>query len=779
MHRVADLLLRYPRAVMALLVAGTLAAGLFLLLGGVRFDYNLESFLPAEDPTIQRYRAFVEEYEPDDAFIVVGFEVDDVFAYTTLRDIEAMTAALEAVEGVEEVISVTTVQNIRGTFDGIEVTEVVDAVRDDPAALAELERRVRADSLATGYVVSREGDAAALFIKIDPALNSYGTRGAIIDAAEATLAPWAERYDLRWSGFPYLRNTYVEMLQVEVVRSIGLASLVIVLVLVWMFRNVRGVVLPIVAVWLGVLWTIAAMMLVGSAIDVMTSTLAAIILVVAVADSIHLLAKYYDGLGQGLAKREALRQMVIRLGAATLLTSVTTAIGFGTLATSQVVPMKRFGVFTAAGVLLTFALSLALLTTVLLWTQPPKPEQVSRLGRGSFTRLLTWVDAFTERRPRLILAVTAVVIALSLFGASKLRVNSYINDDLGPRTEVYQDIRFFEQEIVSPFRFEVLLTAEEPDAFKDPALLRTVEAVQRYLQAQPPVNRVVSPADLLKQLNRALRADSVAAYRLPESRELAAQYLFLLELTDEDFLRRFVGFDYDEVRVSAMMADVGSAEIMAFRDDFEAFLEEALPEGVEATSTGTIVLAADLAQYLVESLLLSIGLAFVFISILMGFLFRNARLVLISLVPNVIPLVVIAGLMGATGIEIKPATAVIFSIAFGIAVDDTIHVLARLRQELLAGRPLRLALRETILGTGKALVLTSIILFGGFIVLTTSVFQSTTYMGLLVSATIVLALLADLFVLPALLHLLHPKLSEGGAFAPSEATEADPRRIAA
>jgi predicted RND superfamily exporter protein len=769
MHRVADFLLRYPRAVMAALVVLSLGAGLYLLLGGVRFDYDLENFLPADDPGIQQFRTFTEAYEPDDAFIVVGFETEDVFEVSTLRDIRAMTAALEAIEGVEEVASVTSVENLRGTDLGIEVAPLVGDIVDHPDSLRAIEQAVLGDSLASGYVVNRDGTATALFIRMQPELNSYETRGAIIDEAHEALAPYEGRYEFRWTGYPYLRNAYVEMLQTEVVRSVGLASLVIVLVLVWMFRNVRGVVIPLIVVWLGLLWTIATMMLLGSPIDVLTSTLAAIILVVAVADSLHLLAKYYDGLGQGLDKRAAIRQMAVRLGAATLLTSVTTAIGFGTLATSQVVPMKRFGLFTALGVVTTFVISLALITVVLLWTKPPKPEQIRRLSMGGFERFLRWVDGFTERHAWGIVVATVAICGLGVLGALQLRVNSYINDDLGPRTRVYQDIRFFEDEIVSPFRFEVVLTADEADAFKNPDLLRTVAEVEAYLQRQPAIQRVVAPTDLLKQLNRAMRGDSAAAYRLPESAELAAQYFFLLELTDEAALRRFVDFDYGEVRISAMMDDVGSAEIKAFRDRFDVFLDGALPPNVEATQTGTIVLAAGLADYLVESLLVSIGLAFVFISLLMGALFRNVRLVLISLIPNVVPLLLIAGLMGVLGIEIKPATAVIFSISFGIAVDDSIHMLARLRQELRAGAPFREAVTTMVLGTGKAVLLTSVILFGGFIVLVTSVFQSTTYMGLLVSTTVALALLADLFLLPALLHLMKPDVAALTNAAPQEA----------
>jgi hydrophobe/amphiphile efflux-3 (HAE3) family protein len=777
MQRVADFLLRHPRAAMAALIVLSVGAGLYLLLLGVRFDYNLENFLPATDPGIQEFKAFTEAYEPDDAFIVVGFETEDIFDFETLRDIRAMTERLDAIEGVEDVASVTSVENLRGSADGIEVAPLVGALVDDPDSLRVVREAVLGDSLAAGYVVNPEGTATALFIRIRPELNSYDTRGAIIDEAREALAPFGDRYEFRWSGYPYLRNAYVTMLQTEVVRSVGLASLVIVLVLAWMFRNVRGVVIPLVVVWLGLLWTIATMMVLGAPIDVLTSTLAAIILVVAVADSVHLLAKYYDGLGQGLDKRAAIRQMAIRLGAATLLTSVTTAIGFGTLATSQVVPMKRFGMFTALGVVVTFGISLVLITVVLLWTKPPKPEQIRRLSMGGFDRMLRWVDGFAERRAKAIVVATLVVCGVSALGATQLRVNSYINDDLGPRTQVYQDIRFLEDRIVSPFRFEVLLTADAPDAFKDPEMLQTVAEVEGYLQRQPAIQRVVAPTDLLKQLNRAMRGDSAAAYRLPESADLAAQYFFLLELTDEAALRRFVDFDYGEVRISAMMNDVGSAEIKAFRERFDAFLAETVPPNVEVTQTGTIVLAAGLADYLVESLLLSIGLAFVFISILMAVLFRNVKLVLISLIPNVVPLLVIAGIMGATGIDIKPATAVIFSIAFGIAVDDSIHMLARLRQELRAGVPRREAITATVLGTGKAVTLTSLILFGGFIVLTTSVFQSTTYMGFLVSTTVGLALVTDLFLLPALLHLMKPDVAaDADAGAPPAGV---PEQIAA
>ena len=766
MEWITNQLLNRPRLWTAVLVAFLAGWALIIAQRGVAFDNNLEGFLPASDPSIQNWRDFAERYEPDDVFIVVGFDADDVFAAETLRDLRALTDSLAALNDVLDVLSPVTFAGLRGTDDGISVEPYVgDTIPSDPDALAAIRRAVLADSAAVGYVVNRDADAGALYVQISVEANTYERRGVVLDEVSTILDPYRDRFDFRLSGFPYLRNEYVNLLQIQTVTYVGLASLVILFVLLWLFRNVRGVVLPLVTVYLGVIATVGTMRLFHAPIDVLTSTTATIILVVGVADSMHLLVKFYNALSEGLTKREAVRLMVRRLGAATFLTSLTTAIGFGTLMTSAVVPMKRFGLFTAIGVLLTFAISLVLVTVVLLAAPTPKPKQVERLGRGRFDGLLGWLDTFAAGHPRAILAGFAIVVAIALGFATQLSINTRINDDIGARSDLYQDLAWFEERLTTPWQFEVLLRST-PGAFKDADKLRQAEAVAAYLERQPDIRRVVVVTDLVKQLNQALHADSAAYYRLPEDPDLLAQQLFLLELTAPDVLDRFVDFDYGEVRVATLMNDVGSAEMTTIRADLDAFLAETLDADVEATATGTVVLASNLSDYLVRSLLLSIGLAFVFISILMGALFRNAKLVLASLIPNVIPLIIVAGIMGALSIKINPTTAVIFTIAFGIAVDDTIHFLARLRQEVFAGRPFPEAIRATMLGTGKAIILTSIVLLGGFGTLVTSDFQSTIYLGGLVSVTIALALITDLLLLPALLHLLKPKLTPKETQAP-------------
>ena len=759
MNRLADLILRYPRWVLAFIAFGSLGALLYLVVFGLRYDYNLENFLPADDPAIQAYEAFTAQYEPDDNVIAVGFEAPDVFAYDVLRDVRAMTDSLERLPDVDEVVSLTNAEALVVGADGLALQPLVGEVVPDGTVLEAQRAHVMADSLAVGYVVNRTADATAIFVEISPEANDFDGRRGVIKGVQRVLASYADRYDVRYSGIPYIRNTYVEQLQVEVVKYVSLSSLVILLVLLWLFRSAVGVVLPLAIVYLGVLWTSAAMMIARSPIDILTSTTATIILVVGIADAVHLLTKYYNGIQSGLAKRAAVREMIVRLGAATLLTSVTTAIGFGTLATSEIVPLQRFGLFTAVGVMLVYVLSIATLPVMLLWTKPPSAKQVDRLSGGRLDRWLGSLDHVTRTRPKAILFGAALVTVACGLGATQLRVNSYVNDDLGPGNALYDDMVFFQNRLVSPFPLELRITADAPEAFKNPDNLRRIAAVQAYLESRPEVKRTVSLADPLRRLNEILPADSVAAYRLPQRRDEVAQYLLLLEMTDEERLARLVDFDYREVRIAALMDDVGSARLKAFRADLDAFLANTLGPDLTVMQTGLLVLASGVADHLTESLLVSIGLAVLFIAALMGALFRNVKLVAISLVPNLLPLVVTAGLMGAFGIDIKPATAVVFSISFGIAVDDTIHFLARFRQEIGLGRPFEEAIRATILGTGRAIILTSVILIGGFSVLLTSQFESSAYMGVLVSATIAAALLADLLLLPALLHLWKPSLS--------------------
>ncbi len=747
MGRIAATFIRHLKPAFILLLLGSGAAGVYLLNNGILIDYNVESFLPEDHPVIQQYRSFSEQFPRDDAFVIVAFASDSLFSGGVLTDIRNLTRAFEEIPTVDKVSSITNHERLTALNDEIRLERTISHFGTDQDILQTQKTRILGDTTAVGYLASRAGDVAAFYIHMAIEGAGYDEREVVISGAKEVTDAFSDRYDFKYSGIPYIRNVYVDSIGAEARRYVWLSTLVILIALLWLFRNVRGVVLPVLIVYLGMLWTISIMMVAGAAIDVLSSTIAAIILVVGVADSVHLLSRFNDGIAHGLSRREAARDMIVSLGSATFLTSITTAVGFATLGTSPIVPMRQFGLFTAVGVVATFFVSIIVLSAALTWL--PAPKTAGKWVSNWFHGFLTWIDRFCARYWRSILWSGLLISVLALAAASRLRVNSYVNDDLGPRTQIYQDMEFIQDRLVSPFPMEILIEGDGKDALHDPEVLRQVRELQEYLDSEPTVGRTISIVDLLDEMNRTLNPEHAADGLHPD---LVAQYLFLLEMIGPDETMRLISQDHSKLRVAMLVDDAGSATLKPMLGRVDSVMNIVLRDDLKSTWTGTVVLISTVSDLITDSLLISIGLAFVFISLIMALLFRSAALLIISLLPNVFPLIVTAGFMGLAGIDIKPATAVIFSISFGIAVDDTIHLLARLRQELRLGRPMRDAIRLSLLGTGKAIILTSIILAGGFAVLTTSQFQSSNYMGGLISLTLVAALAADLLLLPALLH---------------------------
>lgn len=744
MHSISKIFQKRISIFFALFAIASVAAGIYLAENGVRFDYNIEAFLPDEDPSIEEYRAFAARYTPDDAVVMVGFETDSLFSESVLGAITEMTRAFEDIPHVQRVRSLTNFERIVVVSDVVEHRRLLESVTDPAVA----RRIVLEDSTAVGYLVNPIGTVTALYVHINSDEKGYVIRRAVIDGILAVTGTYKDRFHFRYSGIPYLRNAYVDAIRGEAMRYFALSSLVILAALVWLFRGIRGVVVPLLIVYLGVVWTVAIMMVTGSSIDVLSSTISAMILVVGVADSVHLLARYYDGIEAGLGKHEAVRDMLVRLGAATFLTSLTTALGFATLVTSNIVPVRRFGIYTAAGVMMTFFVSIILLTAALSWLPKPGSHSSKRLS-GPFRSLMERIDRIVADHASHVLALGGILFVVSVVGILEVRVNAFVNDDLGPSTTLYRDQTFFENNLVSPFPLEIVVKGK-PDAFHDPKNLRRIDHLQTFLRSRPSIGRSFSIVDVIKDLDRNLNPD--ASGSIPESSELVSQYLFLLDLAGSDESRQLISPDHSEARIASLVDDIGSSKLEPLLAQIDSVMAGTLEGELTYMKTGTIVLASRVSEHIVDSLLISTLLAFLFVSVIMGFLYRSPVLVVISLIPNILPLLMIAGFMGFAGIELKPATAVIFSISFGVAVDDTIHLLARLKQELRRGLNGSTAIRNSLLGTGKAIVITSVILTGGFLVLMTSQFQSSVYMGGLIGLTVILALLGDIFLLPALLY---------------------------
>ena len=771
MKKFAEFIIDHPKSILA--VFGILVAAAVYPALQIRTDFNLENFFPENDPTINDYEYLEEEFGRDDNVIMVGFRSDSLFSHDVLSDLKTITDSASAIPNVADVRSLWSATDIQNTNQNLTFDSYLSPSSFQSADLTNIRNRLTDDPFAEGFLLNKQGNVTAFYLEIAEGKNNYSTRQAILGDLQNILTSYQDKYEFKISGIPYYRNQYVQYLNEEMIFYVTLSSILIIMLLWGLYRSYTGVFIPILIVWLTILFTLAVMQLTGGYFEVMTSTLAPILLCVGIADSIHMISKYDDALTNGLSRRESIKEMVTTLGSATFLTSITTAIGFGTLVTSEIVPMKRFGSYTAIGIMIAFFVTIFLLPTLLskLKIGHIFQDKSAFIFQG-IKKSLAAVSQFNQKHYK---KITIGVFAITLLigsGIYFVKVNGKVFDELSEETEPIQHAQFFSDNLTPPFPIEFIIDTGEENGITDPNFVQKLENFSNYLQSKKEVARAISFNTLMKEMHRTMAPEKAVEDSLPDTRPLLSQYLLLFEMNSDEALKRVTDFGYQKVRVSTQVYDVGSYRINQLRDDFQHYLDEHFPDA-QITTTGSTILSASLNSKIVNSLFKSIGLAFILISALMAFLFRNVQMVFISLVPNILPLLVTAGFMGFTGIDIKSSTAVIFTIAFGIAVDDSIHYMARLRIEMMRGKSLLEAVSHTTKMTGKAIVVTSLILLAGFGSLLTSVFTSTVYMGLLVGLTIFTALLADLFLLPSLFYWIRPKLSFGQS-DPEHVSKSDP-----
>jgi predicted RND superfamily exporter protein len=497
----------------------------------------------------------------------------------------------------------------------------------------------------------------------------------------------------------------------------------------------------------------------GVDLDLMTIIIPSILVVVGLSDSIHLMFKYYEERDEGKDRKDALRETLLILGKATLMTSITTAVGFAALATSNILPMRNFGIFTALGVLGAFIISIIFLMLIMSYLKPIKKDADKRPLVGYLELWPQQAARLIRKHPNRILLVSALIVMGAVLGIPRIVLDTHIMDDVSDETVVMRDMRFFENEMSGVASLEIIIDGREEGAGKKPELLAFTDRIAQHLKTYPDVKSVISPALIIRDLNQAMHDGDSTFYTIPGDRKLISQYLTLAMISGKDPFENYISFDQSTCRVTARMKDVGSNKAAEILADFDAFLATETPTEYDVQITGTTKLIHLLANRVTFSLGSSLLLAFLIISILIGIMFKSPRWVMISLIPNIIPLLVIAGAMGWFGIRLRPTTAAVFSVAFGIAVDDSIHFLSRLKLELERGLALIEATRSSLVHTGKAIVATSVLLIAGFSTLLISDFKSSVEFGFLASLTIFAALIADLYLLPVLINKFGGELS--------------------
>ena len=520
--------------------------------------------------------------------------------------------------------------------------------------------------------------------------------------------------------------------------------------------------LPFVAVFITVLWVLGIMGAIGLTINIVTYIVPTLVLIIGVADSIHIMLKFQENLLNGNSKRESIRITIRKIGGAIMLTSITTAIGFLSLISTNIIMIRQFGAIVCVSVILAFVVSITFIPSMLMILETPTQKSLKSVSKNLRNRFLKWTVKLNNYHQKSIIFLSLILIFIFLFYAFKVDPHSSLMEDLSKGNELYDDMIFMEKKMGSVMPFEVIATVNNKGApfengIKDPQTLHAIAKLQDKLSTIPEIGKMISVIDYLREINQAFNKGDKEFYSIPKTKEMVSQYIFL----QEEQFETLVNFDYSSARLTGRISDITSQRAKEIKNEIIQWGRENLPSYLDIQLTGTTLMGLKINQYLVTNLVVSFLIAFGVIFISMLLLFKSVKIAIISMIPNFIPLLLMAGVMGYYNIKLRPTTAMTFAIAYGIAVDDTIHFLVRFRQELFSHKGhYREANEKTLLTTGKAIISTSFILSAGFLVMVTSNYLPSRDVGFLAAVTMFGALLADLFFLPAILTLTRPKMSD-------------------
>lgn len=743
---------------LALLVVTLITVASVLELRKIRFDYDFETFFPVDDPDLDAYLKFRKTYEYDNEFVLLAVEnKKGIFDEKFLQHIQQLTDSLRAIPDITGVLSPSdmTYLTTSGSYPYIHL--------DDPAHYKNDSAYIYQNKELIGTFFSPDAKSVSLFIR-----TTEGISKAKSDAVLARMNKEIGRYPFDRIHLASKLNgqkVYLDRLQHEFTIFFVASFLLVVLFLYISFRSFWGVWVPVFIVVLSIVWTLALMTATGKSLDIMTVLLPTMMFVVGMSDVVHIVTKYLEELRSGNTNRfDALLKTIKDVGFATFITLLTTGLGFLTLLNSHITPIRDFGLYTSIGVFIAFVLAFTIMPVVL--NVIPQPNlKLESTSSEFWSRRLSALLGWIFRNGKMIGIATLLLTALSIYGVTRIHLNNYLVEGLTTKDELRKDFEFFENNFSGVRPFEIIVKpSDSTHTLLDEKELRAVDKLGDYLEKNYGVGFIISPATMVKGLNKTLHDGNIAYFKLPEdSSEFADLTAQLSHYSKLKTMRLFVRVDTVNVdgtkkrivgkegRISGKMHDIGSEKIRAKNKELFAFMA-ANPDmkAIDIRLTGAAVMLDKNNEYLVSNTLQGLFFSIFVVGIIIAIIHRSWRMAIIAVIPNLLPIIFIGGLMGFAGIDMKSSTSIIFSIAFGIATDDTIHFLGRLKLEISHGKSVLYAVKRTFISTGKAVVVTSLILSAGFLTLVGSGFESTFYFGLLVSITLLIAVLTDLLLFPLL-----------------------------
>ncbi|WP_396598014.1 RND family transporter [Dokdonia sp. R86516] len=768
---VASLILRNRPLILILIVGFTIFLG--FQWRNMRFTYTEANLLPDDHEVNLEYQNFKDKFGEEGNLIVLGIQDERLFTPDVLTAWNDLSTKIAKADAVALSLSLKDLK-ILDKQENPQRFDLVPFMTDSTltAESAASYRKLLFDDLPfyENLIYNKETGTvrSAVYLKKD-LINTPARLDFVVNDLMPAIATFEKDYDIdvRTSGMPYIRTLNAQNIIDEIGIFVGAALLVTSFIFFFFFRSYRATFISMITVIIGVMWAFGFLGLLGYEITVLTAIIPPLIIVIGIPNCIFLINKYQQEYKNHGNQVKALQRVITKVGNATLMTNITTASGFATFILTESSLLSEFGVVASINIIAIFLLSLLIIPIIYSYMSPPKEKHLKHLGKTWIEGFVNWMERMVRTRRTAIYASSVLLLALSIIGIYQIRISGSLIEDMPKKADFYKDIKFFEEEFDGIMPLEILIDTKKKQGVMKLATLKRMEELSATIEEQPELSAPISIVNLVKYAKQAYFNGNPKYYQLPTSNERN----FILPYAksfdnDQNLMGAYVDSTGQYARITTFMKDVGTDKMERAEENIQLKIDKLFPEErYEVTMTGTALVFQKGTDYLVMNLVISLSLAILLIALFMAWMFKSLRMIIVSLIPNLLPLLVTAGMMGFIGIPIKPSTILVFSIAFGISVDDTIHFLAKYRQELKANKwKIKKSVYGSLRETGVSMFYTSIVLFFGFSVFMISSFGGTVALGGLVSATLLFAMLANLLLLPSLLLSLEKEIANKDTF---------------
>lgn len=758
-----------------LIVAFTVFMG--LQWNNMRFTYTEANLLPDNHIVNQEYNSFLDKFGEEGNLIVIGFKDSTFFTPKNLAIWKNFISEIKQDKAVDFSISIEDLKVLEKDTKQ-EKFKLVPFINNDKISAEYLKEKENEffNNLPfyEGMLFNKETGAVRFAIYMNKEIVNTAARKDFvlkylsdekIKALENKLG-----IDVKVSGMPYIRTLNSQSIIDEIGLFVGAALLITSLLFFFFFRSFRATLISMLVVVIGVMWSFGTLGLLGYEITVLTAIIPPLIIVIGIPNCIFLINKYQQEFKKHGNKIKSLQRVISKVGNATLMTNLTTAAGFGTFIFTKSELLKEFGVVAFLNIVFLFLLCLIIIPIVYSYMPLPKEKHLAHLGKNYTKSFITWIENLIRKHKVAIFAVAIGALVSGIIGIYQIKVSGSIIEDMPKRTGFFDDIIFYENEFNGVMPLEIMIDTKKPKGALKSTTLKRINELQETIEEIPELSKPVSIVNIIKYSQQAFYNGNPDYYDLPSSKfeeTLLLKYLKnSTEKENKNMMKSYVDSTGQYARVTTFMRDIGTDKMAKIEERLQEKINKLFPEKrYTVTMTGKAYVFEKGTHYLVQNLVLSLLFAILLISLLMAYLFRSFKMIIISLLPNILPLIMTAGLMGFLGIPIKPSTILVFSIAFGISVDDTIHFLAKYRQELKSNHwRIKRSVYATVKEVGLSMFYTSVVLFFGFSVFTLSSFGGTVALGSLVATTLLFAMLSNLILLPALLLSLEKSVATAKEF---------------